>query len=270
MPQLVSSDTLKVLLTRYPRAYDAARRPYALSRYLLRRPHEADYAVFALFAGDERPFLDVGANAGMSALSFRIYNRRSPIVSVEPNPYHKRDLQFTGKVVRHHTYHLMAAGDRDETMTLFVPVFRGVPLTTEASLDRENVASSPSLRWRLGDRMDSSDFEIVQTTVPVRRLDELALDPGFVKLDVQGAESAALRGLEQTLRRSLPVLMIEGFSSEDGEFLEALGYEQFEYLRDAHRLRRLDDRAPQDEYPNNTVLVHPSQPGRRPDAAAPR
>src|SRR3954468_23806524 len=63
-----------------------ARRAAELTRYALRRPHEADFAAFALFPERTGLFLDVGANTGASALSFRIYNRRSPILSIEPNP----------------------------------------------------------------------------------------------------------------------------------------------------------------------------------------
>jgi hypothetical protein len=76
-------------------------------------------------------------------------------------------------------------------MTLHVPVYRGVPITAEASLLREQVLGSSSLRKRLGARMDGADFEVVARTVPVRPLDDLGVQAAFVKLDVQGYERRA-------------------------------------------------------------------------------
>jgi FkbM family methyltransferase len=240
---------MKVMLTRYPRAYNSLRRPYAATRFWLRRPHDPDYGVFGLFADRAGVFLDVGANAGMSALSFRIYNRSAPIVSVEPNPFHEDDLRFAGQLAKSFTYKMWAAGREDGTMTLHVPVYRKVPLTTEASLLAQNVSDSVSLRERLGTRMDSEDFEIVTRSVPVRRLDTLNLDPAFIKLDVQGFEYDALLGLEATLRRTYPVLLIETPGAEVRSFLSDLSYEAFTYLPAEHRM------VPEAARAINTVFV---------------
>jgi FkbM family methyltransferase len=253
VPSLRNSDTLKVILTRYPRIYDQCRRPYAAGRFWLRRPHDRDYGVFGLFPERHGAFLDVGANAGMSALSFRLY-RQDAVVSVEPNPFHEADLRFTGKLVRTFAYRMWAAGDTDGMLTLHVPMYRGVPLTTEASLLPEEVAGSVSLRARLGSRMDSEDFAIVSRPVPVRRLDGLNLDPAFVKLDVQGFEYKALLGLAQTLRRSRPILLIETPGREVRELLSDLSYDAHTYIADENRL------VPERERRTNTVFM-PSERG---------
>lgn len=235
---VAARDRAKVMLTRSPALYAAARRPYAVGRFWMRRPHDEDYGVFGLFPDRRGPFLDVGANAGMSALSFRIYNRDTPIISIEPNPFHEDDLRFVGRLARPFAYRLWAAGDQDGEFTLHVPVYRGVPLTTEASLVYDEVAQSPSLRERLGDGMDDSDFEIVSRTVPVRRLDALGVDPAFVKLDVQGYEHAALVGLRDTLARVRPVLLIETPGDDVRELLAATGYESRSYLPERDTLVR--------------------------------
>lgn len=245
---------MKVMLTRYPKAYDSLRRPYAAARFWLRRPHDPDYGVFALFPGRRGVFLDVGANAGMSALSFRIYNHTGPILSIEPNPFHEEDLRFAGKLVKSFSYKMWAAGQVDGTMTLNVPVYRNVPLTTEASLLSEEVAGSASLRARLGSRMDTDDFEIITCTVPVRPLDSLNLDPAFIKLDVQGFEYKALLGLEATLRRSYPVLLIETPNEKVRDFLSSMTYKAYRYLP---RERRI---VPEVRSGINTVFVSPENP----------
>jgi FkbM family methyltransferase len=231
-----AADRLKVALTRSPRAYALARRPYALARFLARRPHDPDYAAFALFAPTDKPFLDVGANAGMSALSYRIFQRRGPVVSIEPNRFHEPDLVFAGRIVRRFEHRIWAAGAQEATLTLFVPVYRGVPLTTEAALDLADVAASPTLRRRLGARMDSAEFTIQRQEVQVRPLDALALDPAFVKLDVQGHEHPALLGLRATIERSRPVLMIESAGEDSHRMLLEMGYQARAYDRASGRL----------------------------------
>src|SRR4051812_31554677 len=112
---------LKVALMAQPRLYDSARRPYALARYALRRPHEADYAAFALLSGAGGLFLDVGANSWMSAYSFRLARRHDPILSLEPNPFHARDLRFVGRFVQPFKFRICAAGRERGRMALHVP-----------------------------------------------------------------------------------------------------------------------------------------------------
>ncbi|UUY03498.1 FkbM family methyltransferase [Svornostia abyssi] len=247
-------DRSKVLLTRYPGLYDAARRPYAVGRFWLGRPHDPDYGVFGLLSHETRPFLDVGANAGMSALSFRTYNGRSRIVSIEPNPFHEPDLRFASRLAKPFEYRLWGAGAADTTLTLFVPVFRGVPMSTEASMFIEEITESPSLRERLGEAMDGDEFEIVSHEVPVRRLDVLKLDPAFVKLDVQGAEHDALLGLSDTIQRSKPLLLIETPRPDVRELLERLEYLPYSYLAESNEV------VPEVRGRLNTVFVHRDEP----------
>ena len=73
---------LKVRSTRSPRVYCGAKRAYQLARYVLRLRMTGSTGFSDSFPARRGLFLDVGANAGMSALSFRVYNRHSQIVSV--------------------------------------------------------------------------------------------------------------------------------------------------------------------------------------------
>jgi FkbM family methyltransferase len=235
------AEHLKVWLTRFPALYARTRRPYATARYLLRRPHEADYAAFGLFPQTDGLFLDVGANAGMSSMSLRLYQRRAQIIAIEPNPFHEPDLRWARRVVGRMEYRIWAAGDEPGEAEFFIPVYRGVPITAEASLTREFVASSPSLRDRLGARMDSTEFEIVRTRVEVRRIDDLGLQPALVKVDVQGHERPALSGMARTLEAYGPPVLVEAPTSETKALMASLGYGAYRYDAAAGRLLRLVD-----------------------------
>lgn len=215
---------LKPLLLRHPRAYAASRRAYVLARFLARRSHEPDFAVFGRYPERTGLFLDVGANSGLSALSFRVHNRRSPILSIEPNPAHEPDLRLLRRLLRRFDYRIMAAGEENGTATLHVPMAGDVALTGEASLEREFVESGTSVD--LAPEAAAGGVRIVERQVPVRRLDDLRLDVDYVKIDVQGFELRVVRGLRETLERCRPLVLLETSLETQAirDELEPLGY----------------------------------------------
>ncbi|HEX8743745.1 MAG TPA: FkbM family methyltransferase [Thermoleophilaceae bacterium] len=224
---------------RHPRVHDVLRRGAQVGRHLARRPHDPDFAAFALWPERDGLFLDVGANTGASALAFRIYNRRSPILSIEPNPLHEPDLRAVGRLIRGFDYMLCGASDEPGELTLYTPVIGRVPLTGESSLSREIVEGrEPHLLEHLGLEQRPGTLGIVETTVRVRPLDELELAPAFVKLDVQGWELHVIAGLRRTLERHRPVLFVENgpYIPQARELLGELGYEARRYDHAARRL----------------------------------
>ena len=219
---------IRVALTRRPALYLRARRVVELTRYVTRRPHEPEFAVFGLFPDRTGLFLDVGANTGASALSFRIFNRRSPILSIEANPAHKHSLDQVGRLLRGFEYRLVAAGAEPGELTLWVPHYGETPLTGEASIDRDAASHT---HWQ-DEHGATGEVTVRPVTAPVVRLDDLGLEPDFVKIDVEGAEQHVIAGLQETLRRSRPVMLVEtGGSVEVMQQLEPLGFRA--YLFDA-------------------------------------
>lgn len=211
-----------------PRLYLAARRWFGLGRYLARRPHDADFRYFRRCEGSCGLFLDVGANTGSSALSYRIFDRSSQIFSLEPNPMLEPDLRLVRRVIGDDfSYRFEAAGAAAGEFSLFVPVYRGVPLTGEASLDHEE-ASRNWTAEQLG--IAAAGLELEEVTVRVRPVDDYELTPHAVKIDVEGAELAVLEGMTKTLARSRPALLVE--TSDPApilEMLEPLDYEACVY-----------------------------------------
>src|SRR5829696_2958408 len=120
---------LWLLLSPLARLYPIARRGWQISRYALHRPvtHGGDFAGLARIAQRDGLFLDVGASSGTSAMSFRVFNRRSPILAIEPNRLLEPELRFLRRIVPRFDYVIAAAGDERGTVRMYVPFFKGVP-----------------------------------------------------------------------------------------------------------------------------------------------
>ena len=132
-------------------------------------------------------------------------------------------------------------------MVLHVPVYRGYEYDGLASLDRASAAGWLGPETVYG--FDPRRLEIREMKVQIRKLDDFALKPAFVKIDVQGAELGVLRGGRETLETARPIVMAEAVDQESPvmRFMAELGYERFVKVGD--RLAR------QAEYGENVFLV---------------
>jgi FkbM family methyltransferase len=230
--------SFKSTLCRWPRLYRFAKRAKGYAAYRLGIPHDNDFAFFANLAGGL--FVDVGANAGQSARSLRIFNRELAILSFEPNRLLEPELRATRRLLgAGYDYRLIGLGNRDEWLTLYVPFAGRTPLSPWATLDRASLETNR----RAIEREAGGAFTVGEVPVEVRRFDELGLRPLAVKIDVEGGELAVLEGMRETLARDEPILMLENNSSAEAAaaLVASLGYRTFEYEVDAKVLRETDD-----------------------------
>ncbi len=167
--------------------------------------------------------VDVGANIGNHSLFFSdIFER---VISFEPNPLARSLLQINLDLNEISNVEIKPVGlsDRNCMATLeFDPINLGGASTSELA-KKPIVARRSTVELVVGD-------ETIEPQVRV----------GFIKVDVEGAEEAVLRGLEQTLRTHGPVLMMEQWAevvdrasgtSPSFSFLRGLGYSAWEVQR---------------------------------------
>lgn len=188
--------------------------------------HESDFRFFQHFDGSEQLFVDVGANLGQSALSFRLAHRTGSILSFEPNP----DMEPALRVVKRllgdpFTFHMHGLGARTEIKQMFVPMIKGVPFPQCATFHRECLENNVSMRQLIYEWTHTDRFAIDERPIQLVRFDELGLNPGFVKIDVEGSECEVITGMEETLARCRPLILTEGCGAL--AWLTLRGYQTF-------------------------------------------
>jgi FkbM family methyltransferase len=190
-------------ISRWPdRAFYFLNRWYALDVQLL--------AAKFIKPGDD--VIDVGANRGMfSLVASHLVGPTGRVLSFEPNPQvieiFKSDMAINN--ISNVTLYEFGLSDRQESLTLTIP--------------RVNSGGASFGQ--------SEDTEVDKMVLPVKIGDEIlcAVKPSFIKMDIEGFEMHALRGLKQTIELHKPVILMEV-----GNALESAGSsvsELFEFMR---------------------------------------
>lgn len=190
------------------------------ARRLLQKPAEQAARLLPDLVDRSEASLDVGANLGDYTWHLRALS--SAVWAFEPNPVLAAWLRrcFGNSI----TVRNEALGEQKATASLSIPCdSHGTEMAGLASIE--------------------TDFGPQSRKVPVSvvRLDSLALPGvGFIKIDVEGHELAALKGGVELLRRDQPTILVEvedrhrpNAVQSTREWLEGLGYGGF-FLADGH------------------------------------
>lgn len=207
------------------------RRLRVLLYYLRGKPHEDDFNFLRDSAFASGLLLDLGANIGQSAISAVAVQPGLQVESIEANPACEPGLKTAAALLRRrHRFHyrVVGVGATTGVLAFHVPVRSSRMLLQEGTFDADSLLSPASVA-RMGVR--DRDYTVKVIPIPMVTVDSLNLSPRVVKMDLQGLEMAALSGMEQTLARSRPVLMIEiGERHEDiVQFLAARGYTRYHW-----------------------------------------
>lgn len=131
--------------------------------------------------------LDIGANQGIYA--YALSRIASEVNCFEPLPSCCAYLDAAR--LENVRIHNCALSDQSGRMRLYVPLSGSRAVRTRASLEKPT-------------------GECADLDVEVRTLDSFALPRvDFIKVDVEGAEAAVLRGASETIQRHRPALLIE-------------------------------------------------------------
>ncbi len=194
-------------------------------RYLLDKTHELDFEVLSkLPQTGNHLFLDIGSNRGEAMQSILMRRPDARIIGFEPNVHLNEKVRKIYK--NDHRVHIydFGLGHETGTLTLHIPFYRNYMFDGLASLKEENARNW--LKNRLYGYRESK-LRIAKTTCEVKKLDDLNLQPYFVKIDVQGFEYEVLAGGKKTIAECQPILLIETPGKKELEFLLKYLYKPF-------------------------------------------
>lgn len=211
--------------------------------------------------------VDIGANFAYYTVRLANLCPDGQVHAFEPIPGTFRTCE---KIVRHHKLrnvhlHQCGVGEKSETLSFQVPLQEiGTPSAGQAHLSGRNNELSGSEMYHPFARHQEVRCSVVALDEPDwrARLGKVA----FVKIDIEGAELFALRGMHDLLRECRPVVLIEvcpfflagfGFTERQLELeVEMIGYQFYRYNPSSGKLRLHSSAAFED---GNYILIHQSR-----------
>ena len=221
----------RTLTTFFPFVKDLAYFFKRLLRTALNSSVEDDFNVIDLFPEHRGAlFLDIGANQGAAIDVFLKKNKNCKIFSFEPNPSVFRKLRSRFKSNARVKLFDFGLGEREGRFELFVPVYRGYEFDGLGSLsaDFDDSWLSETLLF-----YNRKFLHMREISCEIKRLDDLNLEPFFMKIDVQGFELEVVRGGEATIKKSQPIILMESGKKDDAiiRFLGQFNYRLYRYSK---------------------------------------
>jgi FkbM family methyltransferase len=221
-------------------------------------PHFAELFSLLMQPGDR--CVDVGANVGVHTVRLaKLVGQHGKVIAIEPDPEVIRRAQRNVALNGLETVRLInaAASDQPGEMQLYRPS----PCDTNRA--RASLLHHPYLTG-------------AATIVPVVTLDEVCADEriSLIKIDVEGHESAVVRGATATIARDKPSIVFEYApelleSPEQSPFrwLAEQGYVMFDIRAARHRItgrvRLCLDRAAEQPQHGGNILAVPATAAAR-------
>ena len=180
-----------------------------------------------LFKGrlDKRVILDIGANIGNHTLAFSKISKK--VYAFEPNIFVFELLKINTKRLKNVEIFNFGASDRNQSI----------------------VAKIPKLNWGGGslalDEKNSQPNKFIEVLFKLKSFDQVKMfskmNIGMIKIDVEGHELNAFKGMKLLLKKTKPIILFEqnrgiyNWTSDEVEFLRSIGYKHL------YELNKIDD-----------------------------
>jgi FkbM family methyltransferase len=172
-------------------------------------PHDKDYLGLKLIFKKNynlNSFLDIGANVGASALSFIKMGFYNKMYLFEPNfNLYNNYLKKIKK--KHHNLKIYnyALGSKNKSLIFFLPYIEKIFIHYFSSFNKKYIINSCS------NTFPNKKIILKKKIVKVKKFDDLKIKDviDFIKIDSEGYDLEIIKGLNKTLNKFKPALLIE-------------------------------------------------------------
>ena len=175
-------------------------------------PHDKDYYALKIIffdTNEEKSFIDVGGNIGLSTIGFRELGFKSNKIHIfEPDKYLVRSyLNKIKKKYKNIKIYPFGLSNKNSSKRLYKAFYKGKFFHFNNSFDKKYIINK--LASNYGYR--SKKFILSSISLKLKKFDNLKIKDqiGFVKIDVEGLDHLVLFGMKNCIKKFLPVILVE-------------------------------------------------------------
>jgi FkbM family methyltransferase len=220
---------------------------------------EKEMELLPHFLSKDAESIDIGANYAYYTVAMSQQSKK--VYAYEPIPFtHK----VCGMLIKHYKLvnvqlFLQGVGEFNEVKAFNVPVveFGGISAGQAHMAERNNELEGKEQHYQFN-KNEAYQCQVVALDTAITD----ATNISFVKMDIEGAEYFALKGMQQLLQKHKPVILIEinpffldgfGIKEQDlRDFIAAAGYQTFIYNQASKKLEPYTDAY----FESNYILIH--------------
>lgn len=220
---------------------------------------EKEMELLPHFLSKDAESIDIGANYAYYTVAMAQQSKK--VYAFEPIPFtHK----VCAMLIKHYKLvnvqlFLQGVGERNETKTFNVPVvdFGGISAGQAHMAERNNELEGKDQHYKFN-KNESYKCQVVALDAAITDASNIS----FIKMDIEGAEFFALKGMHQLLQKHKPAILIEinpffldGFGIKESDLrnlIATLGYKTFIYNQTTKKL----DAHTEAYFESNYILIH--------------
>ena len=173
-------------------------------------PHEKDYYGLKklIKTNENKDFIDVGGNIGLSTIGFRQLGYKNRIIIFEPDKHYcvKKLKKLKSKISNIKILDF-ALSDKNEKKNLYQAYFLGIKMHFLSSFDKKYLLNIINQVYKYF----KSFFKIKKRILTLKNFDQLKLNikPCFIKIDVEGYDHKVIKGMFKTIKKHKPIILVE-------------------------------------------------------------
>jgi len=178
----------------------------------------------------KRPIIDIGANDGISYKFIRNFLKNNLIYSFEPLKIKFNQLKRLRNKDKNYKILNYGLSNKAALKKIYIPFFKKYALSSFSGLNKRFIVLR--LKESIFVRNLLNKIKFKSELIKLQKLDDLHLNPNFIKIDIEGHEYECILGSIKTIKKNKPILLIEYNYKNNKKInnnLKKIGYEAYYY-----------------------------------------